>query len=110
MITKAFAQIINPVVPGLTGDPGAMVGKIISGILGFLLTLAGILSFLYLLTGGIQWITSSGDKAGVDAARQKILNAIIGLVITFSTWALMKLIFSFLGIDFPTFKLPSLVE
>ena len=110
MIKKVFAQINNPVVPGLTGEPEPIIGKLISGILGFLLTLAGILSFLYLLLGGIQWITSSGDKAGVDAARQKILHAIIGLVIAFSTWAVMKLIFSFLGIDFPNFKLPSLVE
>jgi len=102
--------IVNPVIPGLKGNAGAMIGKIISGILGFLLTIAGILSFFYLLTGGIQWITSGGDKAGVEAARQKILNAVVGLVITFSTWALMKLIFSFLGIDFPNFTLPSLVE
>lgn len=101
--------IVNPVIPGLRGDYGAKLGGIISGIMGFLLTLAGILSFFYLLTGGIQWITSGGDKAGVETARQKILNAVIGLIITFGTWAIMKVIFEFLGIDFPNFSLPKLV-
>ena len=101
--------IVNPVIPGLRGDYGAKLGGIISGIMGFLLTLAGLLSFFYLLTGGIQWITSGGDKAGIDTARQKILNAIIGLIITFATWAIMKVVFQFLGIDFPNFSLPKLV-
>lgn len=101
--------IVNPVIPGLRGDYGAKLGSMISGIMGFLLTLAGLLSFFYLLTGGIQWITSGGDKAGIDTARQKILNAIIGLIITFATWAIMKVVFQFLGIDFPNFSLPKLV-
>ena len=101
--------IVNPVIPGLSGDYGAKLGGIIGGILGFLLAIAGLLSFLYLLTGGIQWITSGGDKTGVDTARQKILNAIIGLVITFGTWAIVKLVFDFLGMDFPNFSLPKLV-
>lgn len=107
MISKAFAQISNPVV-SITGEPETVVGNLISAILGFLLVIAGLLSLFFLLTGGIQWITSGGDKAGVEAARQKILNAVIGLIITFSVWALMKLIFAFLGIDFPIFTLPGL--
>lgn len=101
--------IVNPVVPGLKGEPGIIIGKIISGILGLLLVGASLISFFFLLTGGIQWITSGGDKAGVEAARHKILNALIGLIIVFATWAVMKFIFAFLGIEFPVFKLPSLV-
>lgn len=110
LATNGEEGIINPVIPGFRGkEPALMVGNFISGILGFLLVLAGLLSFFFLLTGGIQWITSGGDKAGVEAARQRILNALIGLIIVFSTWAIMRLIFAFLGIEFPTFKLPTLV-
>lgn len=108
IIKKVFAQISNPVGPEITGEPEQVFGNLISGILGVLLVIAGLLGFFYLLLGGIQWITSGGDKAGVEGARQKIIQAIIGLVIVFSTWAVMKLVFDFLGINFPYFSLPTL--
>lgn len=74
------------------------IGRLISSAIQLLLVGAGLIAFLYLLMGGIQWITSGGDKAGVDAARQKILAAVIGLIIVFATWALIRLIEAFLGV------------
>ena len=74
------------------------IGSLISGAIQLILVGAGIIAFLYLLLGGIQWITSGGDKAGVDAARQKILAAVIGLVIVFASWALIRLLEAFLGV------------
>jgi len=74
------------------------IGKLISSGIQFILIGAGLIAFIYLLLGGIQWITSGGDKAGVDAARQKILAAVIGLIIVFATWALIKVIEGFLGV------------
>ena len=74
------------------------IGKLISSGIQFILIGAGLIAFVYLLLGGIQWITSGGDKAGVDAARQKILAAVIGLIIVFATWALIRVIEGFLGV------------
>lgn len=74
------------------------IGRLISSAVQLLLIVAGIIAFLYLLLGGIQWITSGGDKAGVDAARQKILHAIIGLIVVFATWSLITLLEKFLGV------------
>lgn len=74
------------------------IGRLISSAIQLLLIGAGLIAFLYLLLGGIQWITSGGDKAGVDAARQKILAAIIGLVIVFAAWAIIRLLEAFLGV------------
>lgn len=78
------------------------IGRLISSAIQLILIAAGLIGFLYLLLGGIQWITSGGDKAGVDAARQKIIQAIIGLVIVFATWALIGLLEKFLGITIIT--------
>lgn len=110
MIEKAIAQINNPVITGIQGkEPEKLTGSLISGILGLLLVVAGLASFFYFLIGGIRWITSGGDKTAVESARQQILNALVGLIIVFSTWAVMSFIFKFLGMDFPNFKLPTLV-
>jgi len=84
------------------------LGMLLSAVVGSLLIIAALLAFFYLILGGIQWITSGGDKAGMEAARNKITHAIVGLVIVGAAWAIMILVQNFLGItviggtlDFP---------
>jgi hypothetical protein len=74
------------------------VGVLIQAVVGTLLIVAAVLAFLYLILGGIQWITAGGDKAGMEAARNKITHAIVGLVIVGAAWAVMMLVQSFLGV------------
>ena len=83
------------------------LGKLISALIGAILIIATIAAFVYLLLGGITWITSGGDKANVQAAQKRIQAAIIGLIIVFAAWALMIVIGRFLGIDPFNFVLPS---
>lgn len=98
---KVFAQ---------TGDPSILIkrpsdqikienlGSLISALVGALLIVAALLAFFYLILGGIQWITSGGDKAGMEAARNKITHAVVGLVIVGAAWAIMILVQNFLGV------------
>lgn len=74
------------------------IGTLISALVGALLILSALLAFFFLILGGIQWITSGGDKAGMEAARNKITHAIVGLIIVGAAWAIMLLIQNFLGI------------
>lgn len=111
LIKPAFAQeICNPVLPWTCGNPSSenLLGKIISSSIGMMLALAGILAFFFLITGGIQWITSSGDKANLEAARNRIMHAILGLVLVTASWAIMTLVFQWLGIPFPNISFPSI--
>lgn len=74
------------------------IGELIKAAVGTLLILAALLAFIYLILGGIQWITSGGDKTGMEAARNKITHAIVGLIIVGAAWAIMILVQNFLGI------------
>lgn len=74
------------------------VGKLISGLIGIAMLLAALAVFIYLIWGGFEWITSGGDKTGVENARNKITAALIGLVIVASAWAIMRMIEFFFGI------------
>lgn len=76
------------------------LGKLLSATVGTILIIAALLAFIYLLLGGIQWITSGGDKAGMEAARNKITHAIVGLIIVGAAWAIMILVQEFLGTKF----------
>lgn len=64
--------------------PEQIVGKGINIILGFL----GVLLLLYFLYAGFLWMTSGGDSTQADKAKQYIKNAIIGLVIIVTSFAL----------------------
>jgi hypothetical protein len=66
----------------------------------FAMVLAIILALIFIIWGGIQWIVSGGDKSANEAARNRIVAAIVGLIIVAASWAIMSLVAQFLGIDF----------
>ena len=84
------------------GQPNEMrigqLGQLISALVGTLMIISALLAFFYLILGGIQWITSGGDKAAMEAARNKITHAIVGLIIVGAAWAIMVLVQNFLGV------------
>jgi len=96
-ITKVFAADITISQPATVKI--TEIGTLISAVVGTLLIVAALITFVYLILGGIQWITSGGDKAAMEAARNKITHAIVGLVIVGSAWAIMALVQNFLGIS-----------
>lgn len=63
-----------------------------------ILILAGLVAFLFLLWGGLQWILAGGDKEGTEKARKRITAALVGLVIVFAAYAIIQLVSSFLGV------------
>lgn len=65
-----------------------IIGTIINVVLGFM----GIVLLFYLIYGGFLWMTSGGDSKGVDAAKKMIQNAIIGLVIIVSSYAISSFV------------------
>jgi hypothetical protein len=71
---------------GLT--PSRYVTTAIALLLGF----SGVFAFIYLLWGGLQWITAGGDKDAVEKARKKIIQALIGLSVVFSAYAIIYII------------------
>ena len=103
----AITPINNPLITGFN-DPTAtpdLLGKLISGLVGFMLTIATIWTFIQLLIGGLSWITSGGDKGALEAARNKITNAIIGLFIVMAAWGVFLLLMQFFGMSGETFNL-----
>lgn len=82
-------------------DPGrgfaTDVGTLINAVLSFVMVIAALLVFFYLIWGGIEWITSGGDKGQTEKARNKITSAVIGLVILAASYAILTLVLRFLG-------------
>lgn len=82
-------------------DPGGVedIGGLISAGINAAIIIAALLTFVFLIWGGIQWLTSGGDKTAYEAARGRITAALIGLAIVASAFALMKIIEAFFGVN-----------
>lgn len=101
-------QIVNPVLPHAgSGDGAEILGRIISAAVGFFIVVGFIMAFLYLVLGASNWITAAGDKSKLEKAQQQITQALVGLVILVSVFALARVAGQFTGIGFPTMTLPT---
>ena len=81
--------------------PAGAIGSVkLENIPQFVITLLFVVGIIialaFLIYGGIKWILSGGDKAGVDAARKHIVAAIIGLVIVVTAFVILNFVFQIL--------------
>lgn len=58
---------------------------------------AVLLAVVFILIGGIQWITSSGDPGKISSAKKKILYSIIGFVVVAGAFLIFNLLTGLLG-------------
>ncbi len=83
--------------------------NVVPFLVSLIFVVAVIVALFYLIYGGIRWITSGGDKGAVEAARQHIIAAVIGLVIVFLSYFIVSLIMQFfLGTNLGSLTIPSI--
>jgi hypothetical protein len=68
------------------------VAKIVGTIVNVVLSLLGMIFIVLIIYAGILWMTAQGDEAKVEKAQKIMRDAIIGLVITISAYAIYALI------------------
>ncbi len=72
-------------------------GSFLSSLLTIVMAIAALAVFIYLIWGGIEWITSGGDKGKTETARNKITAAVIGLIVLAAAYAILSIVLRFLG-------------
>jgi TRAP-type C4-dicarboxylate transport system permease small subunit len=73
-------------------------GDMLTNVMNIVVVIGVVAVLLYLIWGGIEWITSGGDKGKTESARNKITAAIVGLIILISAWAILMFVQQILGI------------
>ncbi len=101
IVPQTHAAIKNPVLNQFTtpSQAGAGLAFYIGQIWKALVIVGGLAFLIYFIIGGLQWITSGGDKAKVEQAQKQITNALTGLIILVASFAIVSLISEFLKID-----------
>lgn len=56
-----------------------------------------IIGAVFIIIGGIQYMTSGGDEEGTKAAKAKIIGGLIGIAIVLLAFAVVNIVGSFFG-------------
>lgn len=112
--STAFAQTtVDPCPQGsfnklCSSFTAARFGPLVGTAIQFILVIAVVIAIIFLIWGGIKWITSGGDKAKVDSARGTIIAAVVGLIIAFAAYFIISIVLSLFGLGtINSLQLPS---
>lgn len=108
LIPAVFAQTAPPIIPdqpdGTTPeeliiphtnqtDAGIYFQSVyLPEITRVVITIAGAAAFLFIIIGGIQILTAYGDEEKITTAKKTITYAIIGLLVTLLSYAIVSII------------------
>ncbi len=81
-------------VPKPARAPGGSLVDLITVISNTILLLVGVVAVLFLIIGGVQYITSAGNPDSVNKAKTTILYAVIGIIVTLVAWAVVSFVIS----------------
>lgn len=102
--------ITNPVLGNLGDLSGTDFFKqAIPALIGYGFVIGTVIFLFMIIIGAVRWISSAGDKGALESARGTITNAIIGIIILFSLFAIIRLIQTFFGITILTLDIGPLV-
>ncbi|MBI3103501.1 hypothetical protein HYZ05_01015 [Candidatus Daviesbacteria bacterium] len=87
------------------------IGDFVTNIVSISFAVALLVVLVMLIWGAFEWIVSGGDKEAVGKARNRIINALIGLAVLAVAFALARVGAQILGFtDLTTLPIPTPAE
>jgi hypothetical protein len=100
-------------LPGAEGQPSTQINApksipqggtdtlstAVSGGITIFIIIAIVLCLISIVRAGIQWASSSGDKAKVASARARITWSVIGLVVVLSAFLIVNILGAFFNVN-----------
>ena len=90
--TDVCSSSANAAVKEAAGCSGTKDGlpKAIEKIVNAIILVLGIVAVIFVIIGGVQYMTSSGDSGKTEKAKKTIIYALIGLVICALSYAIVN--------------------
>lgn len=78
--------------PNSLGIPQVSIASAVADIIAILSFVAGILAIIFIIVAGIRYTTSSGNTQRTESAKQTLLYAVIGLIISTLAFSIVSFI------------------
>lgn len=103
-VGKIFGRIQAPapIAGFLQRNPtgASAISNFLSNAITLIYSLAGVALVFVFLWGAFEWMASGGDKEKVAAARSKIINGVIGIILFAVAFAALRILGQFTGFTF----------
>jgi hypothetical protein len=96
MPMAAAAQLVAPDALGGTAQSSLEVAVL--RIINIFLILVGIAAVIFILVGGVQYITSQGDENKAATAKQTVLFAVMGLIVVGLAGAVVRFVINAINV------------
>src|SRR3989344_4625224 len=100
----AFGKILppDPLKKLLEANPTGekVISMFLSNAVTLIFSLAGVVLVFMIIWGAFDWMISEGEKEKVAAARNKIISAIIGIILFAIAFAIIRILGQFTGFTF----------
>lgn len=88
-IQVALAQQLDNPLGNNTLGPQDLYGRLIFAFMG----ITGVVALLMFILGGFQWMTAGGNAEQVKKGRDTLMWAVLGLLVIFSSYVILRAIF-----------------
>ncbi len=116
LIGSTALSLLTP-IKAFAADPNVQINAplvgfkslsdFIANALVLVFTVGAFLVLIMLIVGAYEWIASGGDKEAVAKARNRIINALIGLLVLAIAFALVRLVGQFTGLNLTNLSIPT---
>ena len=79
------------------------LGNLMTVIVYLLVAIAAVLSIIFIIVAGFNFITASGDEKKLASAKGTLTYAIVGLIALILTFAILKVVQYFFGANLKIF-------
>ena len=86
--SQTSVTLDNPLGKSVT-NPTDLYARIIYGFMG----VTGVVALLMFIIGGFSWMTAGGNQEKVKKGKDTLIWAVFGLVIIFSSYAILRAVF-----------------
>ncbi len=74
-----------------------LIGGVLKNVINTLIYIIAIISVIVIVVGGIRYVTSAGNPQHATAARETIIYAVVGLVVSIMAYAIVNFVLNHVG-------------
>lgn len=87
-VLAADYTLLEP-LPGLASDRNVTIGDYLTALYNFFISIVGILAMVMIILGGIEYMTASGNPGKATKGRERIQDAVLGLLLALLSWVIL---------------------
>ena len=93
---NVFGNCPDDAKSSVCASKGENATSTVKNVINLLIFVIGIIAVIMIVVGGLRYVLSGGDSAGINTAKNTILYAIVGLVVAILAYSIVNFVLTWL--------------